>query len=58
MEGGKESALPSIEVERIGGSVHIKKRERGGVVKRDVDSYMIKVGIKQRKRRDRKFRKG
>ena len=28
------------------GSVHIKKRERRGVVKRDVDPYIIRIGIK------------
>ena len=39
------------------GSAHIKKRERGGVVKRDGDPYIIRVGIK-RKKRGRKFRKG
>ena len=27
------------------GGVHIKKRQRGGVVKKDVDSYIIRVGI-------------
>ena len=39
-----------------GGVIHIKKRERG-VVKRDVGPYIIRVGIKQRKRGGRKFRK-
>ena len=57
MEGEKESVPPSVGDERIGGK-HIKKRERGGVVKRDVDSYIIRVGIKRRKRGDRKIRKG
>ena len=33
------------------GSIHIKKRERGRVVKRDVDPYIIRVRIKRRKRR-------
>ena len=32
------------------GDVHIKKRERGGVVKRDVDPYIIRVGIERRER--------
>ena len=32
------------------GGIHIKKRERGGVVERNVDPYIIRVGIKQRKR--------
>ena len=37
--------------------MHIEKRERGRVVKRDVHSYIIRVGIKRRKKEDRKFRK-
>ena len=37
------------------GGIHIKKRQRGGVFKRDVDPYIIRVGIKRRKR-GRKFR--
>ena len=40
------------------GGIHIEKRERGGVVKRDVDPYIIRVRIKRRKRGGRKFRKG
>ena len=40
------------------GGIHIEKRERGGVVKRDVDPYIIRVWIKRRKRGGRKFRKG
>ena len=31
-----------------GRSEHIKKRHGGGVVKRDVDPYIIRVGIKRR----------
>ena len=58
MEGEKESVLPSVREERIGGGVHTKKRERGGFVKRNVDPYIIRVGINQRKRGGRKFRKG
>ena len=38
------------------GGIHIKKRERGGVVKRDVDPFIIRVGIERRKRGGRKFR--
>ena len=38
--------------------IHIEKRERVGVVKRDVDPCIIRVGIKRRKRGGRKFRKG
>ena len=40
------------------GDVHIKKKEREGVVKRDVDPYIIRVGIKRRKREGTKLRKG
>ena len=39
------------------GGIHIEKRERGGVVKRDVDPYIIRVGMKQRMRGGRKLRK-
>ena len=39
------------------GSIHIEKRERGEVVKRDVDPYIIRVRIKRRKKGGRKFRK-
>ena len=39
------------------GDIHIEKRERGGAIKRDVDPYIIRVGIKRRKRGGRKFRK-
>ena len=38
-------------------SIQIKKREQGGVVKRDVDHYVIRVGIKRRKVGGRKFKK-
>ena len=47
MEGEKELVVPSVGEEQIGG-VHIKKRQRGGVAKRDVDPYIIRVGIKRR----------
>ena len=57
MEGEKESILPFIGEEQIGG-VHIKKREEGGVFKRDVNPYIISVGIKQTKKGDRKFIEG
>ena len=39
-----------------GGGVRIKKREQGGVVKRNVDPYIIRVGIERRNRGGRKFR--
>ena len=35
--GEKESILPSVGEQQIAGGKHIKKRERGGVVKKDVD---------------------
>ena len=38
------------------GGVHIKKWERGRVVKRDVDPYIIRLGINQRKRGSRNSR--
>ena len=40
------------------GGVHIEKRERGGVVKRDVDPDIIRVGIKRKEKEGRKFREG
>ena len=48
MEGEKESVLPSVGEEQIGRGAYTLRRERGGVVKRDVDPYIIRVGIKQR----------
>ena len=56
MEGEKESVLPSVGEERIGG-VHIKKRERGKVVKRDVDPYIIRVKDRAKKERRWKVQK-
>ena len=47
MKGEKQSVLPSVGEERIGGA-HIKQRERG-VVKRNVDPYIIRVGIKRKR---------
>ena len=43
--------------EEMGGGIYIEKRERG-VVKRDVDPYIFRVGIKRRKIGGRKFREG
>ena len=40
------------------GGIHIKKREQRRVVKRDVDRYIIRVGIKRRKSGSRQFREG
>ena len=56
MEGEKEWVLPSVGEERIGG-ILIEKRERRGVVKRDVNPFIIRGGIKRRKSGGRKFRK-
>ena len=54
---GKKGVGSAIRRRRANrGGVHIKKRERGGVAKRDVDPYIIRVGIERRKRGDRKFR--
>ena len=44
MEGEKESFLPSVGEERMRG-INIKKGRQGGVVRRDADSYTIRVGI-------------
>ena len=57
LEEKRESVLISVGEERIGG-VYIRKRERREVVKRDVDPYIIRVGIKRRKKGGGKFRKG
>ena len=53
---GVGSVIRRGRANRVG--VHIKKRERGRVVKRDVDPYIIRVGVKRRKSGGRKFRKG
>ena len=50
MEEEKESVLPSVGEEQIWGGVHIKKWLRRGVVRRDVDPYIITVGIERRKK--------
>ena len=50
--GGREGVGSAIRWRgAIRGGVHIKKREND-------DPYIIRVGIKQRKRGGRKFRKG
>ena len=55
--GGRKGVCSAICRRRVNrGSINIKKGERGGVVKRDVDSFIIRVGIKQRERGGRKFR--
>ena len=61
--GGKNGGRKGIgsAIHRGGanrGGVHIKKGEQGGVVKRNVDPYIIRVGIERRKKGGRKFRKG
>ena len=55
VEGEKELVVPSVGEYQIGWGMHIKKREQRGVAKREVDLYIIRVGIKQRKREGRKF---
>ena len=62
ISGGKDGGRKGVgSAIRWGGAnrggIHIEKRERGGVVKRDVDPYIIRVRIKRRKREGRKFRK-
>ena len=45
--GGRKGVGSAIRWGRANrGGIHIKKRERGEVVKRDVDPYIIRVGIK------------
>ena len=56
--GGRKGIGSAIDRGRANsGGIHIRKRDQGGVVKRDVDPYIIRVRIKQRKRGGRKFRK-
>ena len=51
MEKKKESVLLSLGEERIvGWGVHHKKIDRGGIVKRDIDPYIVRVGIKRKER--------
>ena len=54
--GGRKGVGSAIH-QRGANRGNIKKRERGGVVKRDIDPYIIRVGIERRKRGGRKFRK-
>ena len=56
MEEEKESVLPSIGKERIGGAYTL--RNKSEELFRDVDPSIIRVRIKRRKRVGRKFRKG
>ena len=57
MEEEKESVLPSVEKEKMGG-VYIKKIVQEGAIKRDIDPYIVRVGIKRMKRVGRKFAQG
>ena len=45
MEEEKELVLLSVGEEQIGGGIRIKKSEGGGVVRIDVDPYIIRVGM-------------
>ena len=44
--GRRKGVSSAIRRRANRGSVNIKERERRGVVKRDVDLYIIRVGIK------------
>ena len=56
--GGRKGVGSAMHWRRVNRrSIHIKKRKREGVVERDVDCYIIRLGIKQRKRGGRKFKK-
>ena len=58
-DGGREEISSAIRWRGANrGGMHIEKGHRGGVVKRDVDLYIIRVRIKRRKRGGGKFRKG
>ena len=46
-DGGRKAVGSAIRWRGANrGGVHIEKREGGGVVERDVDPYIIRVGIK------------
>ena len=47
MEGEKESVLPSVGEERIGGTYTLRNESEEELL-RDVDPYIIRVGIKRR----------
>ena len=55
LKGEKESVLPFVGEEQIGGAYTLRKESEEELL-RDVDPYIIRVGIKQRKRGGRKFR--
>ena len=54
--GGGRKGVGSVICRRRAnrGSINIKKREQGGVV----DPYIIRLGVKRKKRESRKFREG
>ena len=57
--GGRKEVGSAIRRRRANREgVHVKKRKRGGVVKRNVDPYIVRVGIERRKRGCRKFKEG
>ena len=45
-KGRKEVGSAIRERRANRGSINIKKREHGGIVSRDVDPYIIRVGVK------------
>ena len=57
MEGEKESVLPSVGEERIGGGAYTLRNDTEEELLRDVDPYIIRVGIERRKRGGGKFKK-
>ena len=57
MEGEKESDLPSVGKERIGGAYTLRNDTEKELFREMLTLYIIRVGIKQRKKGGRKFRK-
>ena len=52
-EGGRKGIGSAIRRRRSNrATINSKKRERGGVVWRDIDPYIIRIGIKRRKREE------
>ena len=54
--GGREGVSSTIRRRGANRGAYTLRKERGGVVKRNVDLYIIRVGIKRRERGGRKFR--
>ena len=58
MGGEKESFLSSVGEERIGGTYTLGNDSEEELLKRDVNLYIIRVGIERKKRGGRKLRDG